>query len=66
MPIKKISPVIKVSGIAFKINFLKPFSKDLSISFIRLKECLIECRKQKYIVKAKTGVKKRFNIIIEK
>ena len=62
MLIKKINPVTKVSGMAFNINFFNPFLKDLSISFIRPKEFLIEWRKQKYIVKAKTGVRKIFNI----
>ncbi len=64
--IKKNNPVINVNGKAFIINFFNPFLKDLSISFMRLNECLTEWRKQKYIVKAKIGVKKRFNIIIEK
>ena len=40
--IKKNNQVIKVNGSALIINFFNPFLKDLSISFIRLKECLIE------------------------
>jgi len=38
----KAKPVISVKGIAFLINFLKPFFKDLSNSKIRVIECLIE------------------------
>ena len=53
----------KVKGIALLINFLSPDLKELSSSKIRVIECLIEWRKQKYNVKAKTGVKKIFNII---
>ena len=64
--IKNVIPVIKVKGIALEINFLKPNLKDLSSSYINPKECLIECRKQKYVVNAKIGVKKKFKIIIDR
>ena len=52
--------VIRVKGIAFLTNFLNPVLKDLSNSKIKLMECLAECRKQKYSVKARIGVKKKF------
>ena len=56
----------RVSGKALLINFLKPCLKDLSNSKINPIECLIECKKQTYIVKAKIGVRKKFNIIKDK
>ena len=48
------------------MNFLNPKLKDLFNSKIKVIECLIEWRKQKYNVKARTGVKKKFNIITDK
>ena len=50
---------MRVSGIALPINFLNPILKDLSNSKIKVMECLIEWKKQKYSVKANTGVKKK-------
>ena len=48
-----------VSGIAFFIKVIAPILKlFLSSSVISEIECLNECRKQKYIVKATSGVKK--------
>ena len=64
--IKKVNPVTRVRGIAFLINLLNPVLKDLSNSKIKVIECLIEWRKQKYSVKAKIGVKKKFKIIKDK
>ena len=50
--------VTKVKGKALFKNFFKPFLKFfLFISYINPKECLTECRKQKYIVKATNGEK---------
>ena len=66
MAIKKIIPVIRVKGIALFTNFLNPLNRDLSNSKIKVIECLIEWRKQKYIVKARIGVKKKFKIIKDK
>ena len=60
---KNITVVTKVRGIALFINFFTPNLKVLSSSKINVIECLIEWRKQKYSVKAKIGVKKKFNII---
>ena len=58
----KTKPVINVNGIAFLINFLKPFFKDLSNSKISAIECLTECKKQKYRVNAKIGLRKKLII----
>ena len=59
-------PVMIVRGIALLMNFLSPILKESSNSKTNVIECLIECRKQKYIVKANTGVKKKFRIIRDK
>ena len=64
--IKNSIPVMRVRGIALLMNFLSPVLKDLSNSKIKVIECLIEWRKQKYSVKANTGVKKKFRIIKDK
>ena len=64
--IKNSIPVTRVRGIALHMNFLNPVLKDLSNSKIKVIECLIEWRKQKYSVKANTGVKKKFRIIKDK
>ena len=48
-----------VSGIAFLKNVIVPIFKLFSLSsVINEIECRNECRKQKYIVKAISGVKK--------
>ena len=48
-----------VSGIAFLIKVIAPICKLFSLSsVIREIECRNECRKQKYNVKAISGVKK--------
>ena len=48
-----------VSGIAFLINVIAPILKLLALSSaINEIECRNECRKQKYTVKAISGVKK--------
>ena len=48
-----------VSGITFLIKDIKPLFKLFSLSsVIREIECRKECRKQKYSVKAISGVKK--------
>ena len=58
-------PVIIVNGAAFFINISAPALKFLlSNSFINDTECLNECMKQKYKVKAIKGVKARFNKIM--
>ena len=58
--------VMIVKGIALLTNFLNPGLKDLSNSKTNVIECLIEWRKQKYNVKARTGGKKKFNKIMDK
>ena len=58
--------VMIVKGIALLTNFLNPGLKDLSNSKTKVIECLIEWRKQKYNVKARTGGKKKFNKIMDK
>ena len=50
--------VIIVKGKAFLKNKNKPFLIFLFNLNINDKECLIECKKQKYIVNAKIGFKK--------
>ena len=48
-----------VSGIAFLIKVIAPLFKLFSLSLIISEiECRNECRKQKYAVKAISGVKK--------
>ena len=48
-----------VSGIAFLMNVIAPILKLFSLSSaINEIECRNECRKQKYTVKAISGVKK--------
>ena len=51
---------------AFLINKTKPFLIFLFSWSINDKECLTECKKQKYIVNAKIGLNKKFKINIEK
>ena len=53
-----MNAVIIVKGKAFLTNATKPFFIFLFSSSINDKECLIECKKQKYIVNAIIGFKK--------
>ena len=56
-----------VKGKAFLKNNLNPLIILFGSSSIdREIECLIECKKQKYTVKASSGDKYQFNIKIEK
>ena len=65
MAVKKRIAVINVKGIAFFINFFKPFWKLSSKLKQRPIACLMEWRKQKYKVNANTGFKNTFKIIID-
>ena len=56
-----------VKGNAFLTNNLNPLTTLFGSSSIASEiECLIECKKQKYTVKASSGDKYQFNIKIEK